>query len=144
MTESEVKQIEEMATLKQSMNNVAQDVSSIVTQMKILSELQIEITRLQQKDINSTDALRRAFERIEKQEQITGVIKEASEKWVNRGVGAWVVGTVLFTVIQALVIDRVKDYERTQSAQTEILVTIDRRLSWIEYEQKKHSPMGTK
>lgn len=144
MTESEVKQIEEMATLKQSMNNVAQDVSRIVNQMDMISSLQREIIELRKDQENGKEAFNRAFTRIENLETSTGVIKESSNKWINRGFGAWAVGTVLFAVIQALVIDRVKDYERTQHAQTDILVTVDRRLSWIEYEQKKNVPMGVK
>jgi hypothetical protein len=135
--EQHIDQVRELAELKGKVSDMAQDVTKIVTQMDMVWELQREQARIQEQILDSRESLRRAFERIERNEEASGTMKENTEKWINRGIGAWFVGALLLVVIQALILDRVNGYQATQEAHTQTLVSIDRRISWAEYEMKQ-------
>jgi hypothetical protein len=135
--EQHIDQVRELAELKGKVSDMAQDVTKIVTQMDMVWELQREQARIQEQILDSRESLRRAFERIERNEEASGTMKENTEKWINRGIGAWFVGAMLLIVIQALILDRVNGYQATQEAHTQTLVSIDRRISWAEYEMKQ-------
>lgn len=135
--EQHLDHVRELAELKTQVTNVAEDVGAIVRQMDRVWELQNQMARMQQEQADHKDSIRRSFERIEAAETSGAKVKETTERWVNRGVGAWAVGVLLFGVIQFLVVDRVRNYETTQRAMLDQLVTIDRRLAWLEYDSKK-------
>lgn len=135
--EKHIETAEELAGLKAQLSSVASGVEKIEKQMDRVFDMQLQITRMQQEQIDTRESLKRAFGRIETSEAENQAVKTDTQKWINRGIGAWVVGSGMFILIQALVLDRVKNYESTQTAQTETLVTVDRRLAWIEYELKR-------
>lgn len=142
--EQHLDHVRELAELKSQVSNVAEDVGSIIRQMDRVWELQNQMARMQQEQADHKDSIKRSFERVEALEKVGADTKEKTEKWINRGIGAWFVGALLIAVIQALILDRVKYYEKSQSAQTDTLVTIDRRLAWLEYESKRSQGVGTK
>jgi hypothetical protein len=135
--EQHIDQVRELAELKGKVSDMAQDVTKIVKQMDMVWELQRDQARIQEQILDGRESVRRAFERIERNEEASGTMKENTEKWINRGIGAWFVGALLLVVIQALILDRVNGYQATQEAHTQTLVSIDRRISWAEYEMKQ-------
>lgn len=135
--EQHIDQVREFAELKGKVSDMAQDVTKIVTQMDMVWELQRDQARIQEQILDSRASLSRAFERIERNEENSDLMKENTDKWINRGIGAWFVGGALLVVIQALILDRVNSYQVTQEAHTQQLVGIDRRVSWTEYEIKQ-------
>lgn len=140
--EQHIDHVRELAEVKTQVSNIASDVSTIVEKLDVLFGLQREMVRIEQEQSEHRDSLKRAFERIEKGEGVCGELKESTERWINRGLGGWFVGAILVGIIQWLIVDRVKTYESTQTAHTQLLVTVDRRLSWIEYELKKRDITG--
>lgn len=136
--EQHLEHVRELAAVKSQVENIANDVNTIVEKLDLLFTLQREMTRIEQEQCDHRDSLKRAFERIENGEKLISGNKENTDKWVNRGLGGWVVGAILIGIIQWLVVDRVRSYESTQTAHTEMMVTFDRRMSWVEYELKKH------
>lgn len=135
--EQHIDQVRELAELKTSVKNMAQDVTLLVKQMDIIRDMQIEMSRIQQEQVDHKEAIKRAFTRIESTEKTNIELKETTSKWINRGVGAVSVGTVLISFIQMLIYNRVDNYEKVQTSHGESLVTIDRRMSWAEYEIKE-------
>jgi hypothetical protein len=136
--------VRELADVQAALKGVLHNVEEVARRMELIGHMQQDITRLQQQQIETTASLKRAFERMEKRdedddERMENMLetRALTERWVNRGLGAWFIGAILFMVIQALVIDRVKSYQDTQTAQAETLVTVDRRLAWVEYELKR-------
>lgn len=137
MTEdSHIDNIRAIAELKTQVANVASDVSTIVEKIDIIFSLQREMARIEQEQNDHRDSIKRAFDRIEKGEGANSTLKETTDRWINRGLGGWFVGALLVGVIQWLIVDRVKTYEVTQLGHSQMMVTVDRRLSWIEYELK--------
>lgn len=135
--EQELAQVRELAELKSQVSSVAQDVTKIVTQMDMVFELQREMARMQENHKETREALKRAFERIESSELAGTTLKSTTEKWINRGIGAWFVGTLLLGIIQFLFMDRVKGYENQLQNLSDWRVTIDRRIAWVEYQEKQ-------
>lgn len=133
-----LEQVRDIAELKTQISNMAADVTSVVKKLESIDAVQREVIRIQQEQTDHRESIKRAFDRIEVSERAGGTLKESTERWINRGVGAWFVGAILMCFIQALILDRVKSYENTQDAHTASLVTIDRRISWMEYEIKTH------
>lgn len=136
--EQHLDHVRELAELKTQMNNVANDVTTIVEKLDVLFGLQREMVRMEQEQTDHRESIKRAFERIERSEGASTTLKESTERWINRGLGGWFVGAILVSVIQWLIVDRVQSYENTQTAHTQMMVTIDRRMSWMEYEIKRH------
>lgn len=135
--EQHIDHVRELAEVKTQLSNVANDVSTIVEKLDVLFGLQREMVRVEQEQADHRDSIKRAFESIERTEGAGNQLKESTERWINRCIGGWFVGAILVAIIQWLIVDRVKSYEATQTAHTQMMVTIDRRLSWIEYELKK-------
>lgn len=140
--EQHLESVRELAELKSQVGNIASDVTTIVEKLDVLFGLQREMARIEQEQSDHRDSIKRAFERIEKGEDASNTLKESTDRWINRGLGGWFVGAILVGVIQWLIVDRVKTYESTQTAHTQMMVTIDRRLSWIEYELKRRDHLG--
>jgi hypothetical protein len=137
MTEdTHLENIRAIAELKTQLANVADDVSTVVKKMEVVWSMQNQMTSLQQDQINNKDSLRRLFVRIENSETTALRLKERTEKWINMGIGAWFVFAVMAGFINWLVIDRVRGYEGKQERQGDNLTTLDRRMSWAEYELK--------
>jgi hypothetical protein len=140
--EQQLKTATELAQVNSKLESVVEGVEKIEKQMDRVFDMQLQITRMQQEQIDARESLKRAYERIEANENDSQNVKEQTSKWINRGIGAWMVGSIMFVAIQALILDRVKGYESTQAAQTDTLVTVDRRLAWIEYELKRNAREG--
>ena len=140
--EQHLDHVRELAEVKTQMINIASDVSTIVEKLDVLFGLQRDMVRMEQEQADDRDSIKRAFERIERGEGASTTLKESTERWINRGLGGWFVGAILVSVIQWLIVDRVKTYENTQTAHTQMMVTIDRRMSWMEYEIKKRDLIG--
>jgi hypothetical protein len=90
--EQHIDQVRELAELKGKVSDMAQDVTKIVKQMDMVWELQRDQARIQEQILDGRESVRRAFERIERNEEASGTMKENTEKWINRGIGAWFVG----------------------------------------------------
>jgi hypothetical protein len=137
--EVHLENIRAIAELQAQVVNVAADVGTVLRQMEMVWALQNQMATLQNEQVSNKDSLRRAFDRIEHGEKSGIVLKEATERWINRGIGAWFVFVLLAGFINWLVIDRVRSYEGTQSRQGDNLTTLDRRMSWAEYELKQRA-----
>jgi hypothetical protein len=137
--DTHLENIRAIAELKTQLANVAADVGTVVRQMDMVWSLQNQMASMQQEQLNNKDSLRRAFDRIEVGEKTGTVLKETTERWINRGIGAWCVFVVLAGFINWLVIDRVRSYESNQSRMGDNLTTLDRRMAWAEYELKQKS-----
>lgn len=135
--EQHLENVRELAELKTQVNNIASDVTTIVHQLEAIGVMQRSMVRLEQEQVDHKEALGRAFGRIENTEKFGLDIKSSTEKWINRGIGAWAVGALLLAIIQTLILDRVKGYEANQIATMQQLVNLDRRLTWAEYEVKR-------
>lgn len=147
--EQHIETVKELAELRTALTGLAHGIDEVAKKMEIVGHMAQDIARLQVQQTENSSSIKRAFERMEKSEEssiqkmkdVSGV-KELTERWINRGIGAWSIGALLFILIQALILDRVKGYELVQQAQTETLVTIDRRLAWLEYDSKKQREQG--
>lgn len=148
--EQHLETVKELAELRTTLLGLAHGVDAVSKKMDVVGNMAQDIARLQVQQTENSASIKRAFERMEKTEESSiqkmrdvNSVKELTERWVNRGIGAWGIGALLFILIQALILDRVKGYEQLQQAQTETLVTIDRRLAWLEYDAKKHKEQGS-
>lgn len=135
--------VRQLAEVKSGLSALVHSIEALSKRMDGVGTMSQEIVRLQEQHFDNSSAIKRLFERAEKRDETDDArmeamlgVKAMTERWVNRGLGAWFIGSILFVVIQALVIDRVKSYESTQGNHAETMVTIDRRLAWIEYELK--------
>lgn len=80
---------------------------------------------------------------LEQLKDQAGVLADANQrtaldlhKWVNRGIGAYSASTVLVGVIAFLLLRMVSDYEGQIRTAGDMLVTLDRRVGWIEHEMR--------
>jgi hypothetical protein len=134
--ENHIENIRAIAELQTQVANVASDVSTVIRQLEQLWQLQNQVARLQQEQSDHRDTIKRLAGRVEDGERAGILLKESTEKWVNRGIGAVFVGGLLSGFIQWMVLDRVGNYESNQRSNTENITTLDRRMSWAEYELK--------
>lgn len=135
--ETHVENIKAIAELKAQVANVAADVSTVIRQLEQVWQIQNQVARMQQEQADHKDTIKRLAGRVEDGERAGILLKESTEKWINRGIGALFVGGLLSGFIQWMVLDRVANYESNQRSNTENLTTLDRRMSWTEYELKQ-------
>jgi len=143
--------VRQLAEVKSGLSALVHSIEELAKRMEAVSYLTQDIVRLQVQQTENSLSIKRAFERMEKHDEVDSDrmqvllnVKSQTERWINRSIGGWAVGVILFGAIQWLINGRVENYERNQTAHSETLVTIDRRLSWIEYEMKQAAKSGVK
>lgn len=138
--QEQMAQARELGEIRTQLQHLMEAVHAINEKFTLIVTISKDVAMLDQCQKEQSDSLRRAHERAERVEREVATVREDSSKWINRGLGAWVVGAALVTVIQALVIDRVKNYETLQASHGARLDAIDRRLLWLEYGNKGGQP----
>lgn len=134
--EQHLEHVKELAVVREQITNIAQDVSTVVSELKAINSLQRDMARFEQQQSDHGESFKRAFSRIEDAENAGRNLKQTTEKWINRGIGATISATILLGVVQYLVIERVKSFEYEQKAHGQELLAIDRRTTTMEFQMK--------
>lgn len=134
--EQQIEQAREIAEIRSDVQHMNTLLTQIDSKLQLLFTLSKDVATIDQRISDLGDGIRRAHERINVVEAKADDTKQTTSAWINRGLGAWVIGGILFGVIQALVLDRVKTYETSQSSNTQRLDSLDKRILWIEYAAK--------
>lgn len=100
----------EIALLKQSMSNIADDIAFIRSGMEDVSKMLTSLTRIEEKQLNQSAAVGRAFAAIEKDRKEIDELRkelvaerEKTNKWINMGIGAWAVASVVWVLFGGIV-----------------------------------------
>lgn len=132
----QMEQARELAEMRIQLQHLTEAVQGQTSKLELIITLSRDMAAFNQRQHEHHDSIRRAYDRIEAVEEANATTRASADKWINRGVGAWCVGAILFGVIQALLLERVRSYENGQRSHTERLDAIDRRLMGVEYVQK--------
>lgn len=84
---------------------------------------------------------------FEEVSETAGTVKQVDakvEKWINRGIGAYAVSTVLFGIVVTLLVRITDNYEGIIRNTNDMVVTLDRRVSWLEFESRGRSSADDK
>lgn len=124
-----VKVYERLASIETVMNTVLQKTDHIARMSESLA-------RMQEQTRQHDGQLEILFQKVGNAEAIGRTAKEDVSKWVNRGLGAYAVGSIFISLVAFLLFRIVGDYDGKIRNYGDSLVTIDRRVTWIEWEQK--------
>lgn len=100
--------------------------------------MQVQLVRLQEQQTQSQQAIDRAFMEVRDVESMSKDTDGKVTKALSFVRGSIVVGALLFAFIQWYTLDRLDVIK----ANSESLVVIERRLSWLEHELGRVPPMG--
>ena len=109
------------------------DTKHILANFEELRQVSERVVRLQEADSKQKEQIDLLFERSR------DCYKTAADlnKWVNRGVGAYVVGVVFGSLISFFLIRMIDQYDASARMHSELITTIDRRMAWVEFELRK-------
>lgn len=87
------------------------------------------LARIQEKTDGHRVSIDLLFDKVRDADNKAAVADAEVRKWVNRGVGGYFVMTLMGVVVLYFASSFMRSVETNQ----ELLVTVDRRLSWVEY-----------
>lgn len=110
------------------------DTKHILANFEELKQVSERVIRLQEADSKQKEQIDILFDRSRELD----VVSADLNKWVNRGVGAYLVGVVFGSLISFFIVRMIDQYDSQIKTHGELLITIDRRIAWVEFDQKGH------
>lgn len=110
------------------------DTKHILANFEELKQVSERVIRLQEADSKQKEQIDILFDRSRELD----VVSADLNKWVNRGVGAYLVGVVFGSLISFFIVRMIDQYDSQIKTHGELLITIDRRIAWVEFDQKAH------
>lgn len=129
MVSSDANVVERLARIEESLGFLVEQTS----QMRAFAE---SITRLQERSVRHEESIDLLFKRLSESSSTLTIVDHKIEKWVNRGIGGYVVATLMVGAIIAMGHRIVSAYDERLNHAGVTLNAIDRRVTWIEYELK--------
>lgn len=129
----QLEQARELAEIKTQLSHLNEGVTHVREQLALLFALSKDLAALAQRQDDHSDSLRRIHHRLDETDKAVLLVDQFASRWVNRAVGGWIIGGLLLAVVQALVLDRVKAYETSQTSAAGRLDALDGRLARIEF-----------
>lgn len=110
------------------------DTKHILANFEELKQVSERVIRLQEADSKQKEQIDILFDRSRELD----IVSADLNKWVNRGVGAYLVGVVFGSLISFFIVRMIDQYDSQIKTHGELLITIDRRIAWVEFDQKGH------
>lgn len=121
----------DIEVLKTQVRGLREAVDGISSKIDSVLVLQESLVRLQEQHSNTREALERAFKLIVEVREESEHTASKVGSWGVGGTVAFVLGGVIIAMIQWYAMKRDNDVERMG----ESMITIERRLAWIEHER---------
>lgn len=121
----------DIEVLKTQVSGLREAVDGISSKIDSVLVMQESLVRLQEQHSNTREALERAFKLIVEVREESEHTAAKVSNWGVGGTVAFVLGGVIIAMIQWYAMKRDNDVERMG----ESMVTIERRLAWIEHER---------
>lgn len=135
----QIEQAREIAEIKTQLGHISEGITHLREQLALLFGMSKDMAALAQRQDDHSDSIRRMHERQDNTDKAVLLVDQFASRWVNRAVGGWIIGGVLLSVIQALILDRVKTYESTQAAQVIRIDEINRRITQMDYNRQDYN-----
>ncbi len=109
---------------------------TLLSQVSHIPRLSETLALMQERDSHHNKRIDMLFVKASDASAAIKIVDAKVDRWVNRGIGFYAAATVLVVVIGALLFRVIGNYEGIIKSSAEMIVTIDRRLAWVEFEQK--------
>lgn len=127
---------DDLRGLSERMARLESGVSQLLESSRQVAALVESIARMQERQERHGGEISALFKRVEDAAKHGHTTDAEVRKWVNRGIGAYTVAGVccaLIVYFASNVIDQVKN-------NATMLITLDRRIAWVEYELRNGKP----